>query len=62
MHSLAEIMKKPDKIGLNEPEDSIFILSNYACIKEFDNRLIEKERQASLVRQGVQNGATQNIF
>ena len=62
MHSLTEIMKKPDKIGLNEPEDSIFILSNYDCIKEFDNRLIEKERQASLVRQGVQNGATQNIF
>ena len=53
MHSLVEIMKKLDKLGLNEPEDSIFILSNYDYIKEFDNRLIEKERQASLVRQVV---------
>ena len=54
MHSLAEIMEKPDKLGLvYEPEDSVFHLKQYDDInefKEFDNGLIGKEKRASLVR------------
>ena len=55
MRSLAEIMEKLEKLGLvYEPEDSVFHLKQYDDInefKEFDNGLIEKEKQASLVRQ-----------
>ena len=47
-------MEKLDKLGLvYEPEDSVFHLKQYDDInefKEFDNGLIEKEKQASLVR------------
>ena len=55
MHSLAEIVKKLDKLGLvYELEDSVFHLKQYDDIngfKEFYNGLIEKEKWVSLVRQ-----------
>ena len=48
-------MEKLDKLGLvYEPEDSVFHLKQHDDInefKEFDNGLVEKEKQASLVRQ-----------
>ena len=55
MHSLAEIMEKLEKLGLvYEPEDSVFHHKQYGNIdqfKEFDNRVIEKENHAFLVKQ-----------